>query len=81
MTGNTPEIGFGYFGMLELDNAEGRMESVVVVAKVGWTLGPFSVWSRCRWGNLWCDGWFRFHVTCRIEVWVCMGLGRPLATV
>jgi hypothetical protein len=25
---NIPEVGFGYFGMLGLDNAEGRMGSV-----------------------------------------------------
>jgi hypothetical protein len=28
MTGNMPEVGFGYFGRLELENAEGRMGNI-----------------------------------------------------
>jgi hypothetical protein len=28
MTGNMLEVGFGYFGRLRLENAEGRMENI-----------------------------------------------------
>jgi hypothetical protein len=28
-----PEVGFGYFGMVELDNVEGRMGSVASCAE------------------------------------------------
>jgi hypothetical protein len=31
MIGNMSEVGFGYFGMLGLDNAEGRMRVLLVV--------------------------------------------------
>jgi hypothetical protein len=29
MTGNMPEVGFGYFGRLGLENAKGRMENII----------------------------------------------------
>jgi hypothetical protein len=48
---------------------------MVVVVKVEWFLGPFSIWYQGKWGNLCCDGWFHCRGTCSIEVSVCMGLG------
>jgi hypothetical protein len=37
MIGNKPEVGFYYFGMLGLDNAEGRMGSVAGCAEpIAW---------------------------------------------
>jgi hypothetical protein len=37
MIGNMLEVGFGYFGMLGLDNAEGRMGSVAGFAEhIAW---------------------------------------------
>jgi hypothetical protein len=94
MTGNMLEIGFGCFGRLGLESAEGGMGNIAgdaePIAWCGWllevrvdvkvvhNLAPFSFWSQDRWGNLLCDGWYPCHGTCGIEVSLCMGLSRAL---
>jgi hypothetical protein len=94
MTGSMPEVEFGYFGRLGLENTKGRMGYIVgdeepiaccgrllrlrAGAKVVPNLAPFSSWCQDRWSNLLCDGWFHCHGTCSMEVSLCMGLDRAL---
>jgi hypothetical protein len=44
--------------------------------KAGLILGPFFYSTRGIWGNLLCDGWFKYRGTRSTEVRMCMGLSR-----